>query len=199
MPSYISHHRLGDCVICGDSIFHTLVSLPCEHVMDKGCLQIMFRKAYDSEVNFPPKCCDEITLDSVREFIDDNLAELCEEKFVEYRTANRVYCHRPTCSKFLGTGTERPSSIECQACRISTCGACKEQAHTGRPCDKRVNSEVLELASNEGWQRCHSCRHLVELNHGCFHMVCVCKAQFCYLCGTPWKECKCPQFAEERL
>lgn len=159
----------------------------------------MFRNACDSESNFPPKCCNEVALADVREYLDEETADLFELKSVEYRTTNRVYCHRPTCSKFLAAATERSSYIECQACRIATCGACKEQAHIGQPCDKHVNSAVLELAEKEGWQRCHSCRHLVELTQGCFHMMCLCKAQFCYLCATPWKECKCPQFAEERL
>lgn len=28
---------------------------------------------------------------------------------------------------------------------------------------------------------------------------CHCKAQFCYVCGEPWKTCECPQWDEDRL
>lgn len=28
---------------------------------------------------------------------------------------------------------------------------------------------------------------------------CRCNAQFCYVCGEPWKTCECPQWNEDRL
>lgn len=28
---------------------------------------------------------------------------------------------------------------------------------------------------------------------------CFCKTEFCFLCSTPWKHCKCPQWVEARL
>ena len=37
---------------------------------------------------------------------------------------------------------------------------------------------------------------MIELNHGCFHMTCRCKTQFCYRCGAQWKTCSCPQWEE---
>jgi len=30
-------------------------------------------------------------------------------------------------------------------------------------------------------------------------MTCICKTEFCYLCGLRWKTCACPQWDEDRL
>jgi len=40
---------------------------------------------------------------------------------------------------------------------------------------------------------------MVELDTGCYHMTCRCRAQFCYLCAERWKSCVCPQWEEARL
>lgn len=40
---------------------------------------------------------------------------------------------------------------------------------------------------------------MVELTHGCYHMTCRCRGEFCYLCSTPWKNCTCPQWDETLL
>jgi hypothetical protein len=40
---------------------------------------------------------------------------------------------------------------------------------------------------------------VVELAQGCYHMTCRCRAEFCYLCSKPWKNCPCPQWDERRL
>ncbi|CAL1696541.1 unnamed protein product [Somion occarium] len=199
-PENVIPIPLIDCAVCGEPIADTVVVMPCGHEVDNGCLQIMFRKAAEDESLFPPTCCrTELPLNDFRKYLSTELVTLYESKSLEFRTKNRVYCSRPSCSRFLTPAVDEPYSIECQVCRTRTCGACKEQAHIGRPCDRRDDSEVLGLAKKEGWQRCYSCRHLVELTQGCYHMICLCKAQFCYLCATPWRECTCPQFAEERL
>ncbi|KZT06379.1 uncharacterized protein LAESUDRAFT_193182 [Laetiporus sulphureus 93-53] len=160
----------------------------------------MFRMATVDESAFPPSCCQAaIPLDSVRQLLDDSLVERFQRKSLEFTTTDRVYCYRLTCSTFLGGATSRPSSLRCPQCRAETCSACKEEAHETRPCSSHLNEAVLALAKERQWQRCPGCRHLVELVLGCYHMQCICKKQFCYLCAATWKECSCPQFAEERL
>lgn len=173
---------------------------PCGHPYDHGCLQELFRKATQDESLFPPSCCQiPVPFSDVRLHFDDKFNAAFERKALEFGIKNRVYCFRPTCSSFLGSATGDPSSIECQECFGQTCGACKQQAHVGGGCSDHLDKPVLDMAKVEGWQRCYSCNHLVELTRGCFHMICLCKAQFCYLCATPWKECACPQFEENRL
>ncbi|KAI9699497.1 MAG: hypothetical protein M1820_007128 [Bogoriella megaspora] len=51
-----------------------------------------------------------------------------------------------------------------------------------------------QVAKEAGWQRCYNCRAMVELREGCNHMTCRCTAEFCMICGAPWKTCDCPWF-----
>jgi len=120
----------------------------------------------------------------------------------------RVYCARPRCSRFLGrqeeglawltTGTK---AYTC-TCGMATCSRCK-QAHENNAkhsCKTDDGTEVvLALGKVEGWARCPGCRTMIELNMGCFHMTCVCKTEFCYLCQARWKTCSCKQWDETRL
>jgi hypothetical protein len=46
--------------------------------------------------------------------------------------------------------------------------------------------------------RCFRCNALVEHNQGCRHMTCLCKAQFCYVCGLKWQTCECDDNQLER-
>ncbi|OSX63329.1 hypothetical protein POSPLADRAFT_1080865, partial [Postia placenta MAD-698-R-SB12] len=50
---------------------------------------------------------------------------------------------------------------------------------------------VLALGETQGWARCPGCETMIELNHGCFHMTCRCKTEFCYVCQARWKTCTC--------
>ncbi|KAH8100559.1 hypothetical protein BXZ70DRAFT_158368 [Cristinia sonorae] len=189
-----------DCTACGDLILGPVIHTLCGHTYDLGCLEVMFRKATTDESLFPPKCCQiSIPLSDVEEYLDQDLVDLIGKKFVEFSTPDRVYCARSTCSAFLGPASTKVSALYCLECTSTTCGLCKEESHLGRLCTADLSKDVLDMATKEGWQRCSSCKHLVELNHGCFHITCICKAQFCYLCAAPWKTCNCPQFDEGRL
>jgi hypothetical protein len=85
-------------------------------------------------------------------------------------------------------------------CRVTTCSICKAASHGILDCPKDdATAAVLATAHEAGWSRCCGCRALVELAHGCYHMTCRCRAEFCYLCSVPWKNCKCAQWDEGRL
>lgn len=192
--------RPVDCAICGDLIEGAVITALCGHTYDVECLEVMFRKATTDESLFPPKCCQvTIPLTEVELYFEPDFLLRFARKTLEYSTKDRVYCARPTCSAFIGPATSKVSSMACPECTSRTCGTCKEEAHLGRSCTATLNNVVLNMAQREGWQRCYSCKHLVELDHGCFHITCLCKAQFCYLCAEPWKTCTCPQFEEGRL
>ncbi|EJF66522.1 hypothetical protein DICSQDRAFT_94985 [Dichomitus squalens LYAD-421 SS1] len=176
-----------------------VIDTPCGHHLDVSCLRLMFENATRDETLFPPKCCQQpIKLDDAWPFLDSSLIELYEKKSREFGTKDRIYCHIPACSAFLGAATASPTSIACTSpsCRAQTCGSCKLAAHPGRTCADHSDDVVLELGQEEGWQRCPSCKHLVELTVGCYHMTCRCQKEFCYLCARPWKTCPCPRFAD---
>lgn len=77
---------------------------------------------------------------------------------------------------------------------------CKAASHGNAECPKDTDTAaVLNAANRAGWTRCYRCRAVIELTVGCYHMTCRCRAEFCYLCSKPWKNCQCVQWDEERL
>ncbi|KIP11509.1 hypothetical protein PHLGIDRAFT_477035 [Phlebiopsis gigantea 11061_1 CR5-6] len=200
LPPRFAPKPAQDCVICQDPIRGPEVRAPCGHYYDVSCLGDLFRTATIDESLYPPRCCQQsFVLRDVRRYLGDTVARAFEKKALEFGTANRVYCHRPACSAFLGAATSTPRSYLCLSCYIRTCGQCKQADHAPHPCDTAQDREVLNLAEQEGWKRCPGCSHLVELAYGCYHMTCRCRKQFCYLCAADWKTCGCPQWEEQRL
>ncbi|KAI0824143.1 hypothetical protein BC628DRAFT_1379988 [Trametes gibbosa] len=185
------------CVICGDVISSTLIRLDCAHAMDPACLRAMFENAISAKALFePPRCCHiPVELSAVGEHLYPGLVDLFEEKMREFRVpvGERVYCH--SCSSFLGPHTVFTATLYCSECTHTTCSSCREWAHPGEACQEAGEGPVLDLAKAQGWQRCVSCKHLVERRDGCPHMQCICRAQFCYLCGREWGKCNstCPR------
>ena len=186
------------CVICRDDIEGPMYQAPCEHWFSIDCLEELFRNATVDESLFPAQCCGQpIPLPEARSHLDSALMGLYDKKSIEFSTANRVYCAQSRCSAFVGEATDRVELIRCPECSASTCSYCKAEAHVGTDCSDtdELNKMAERLHIKDGWQRCYSCHHMVELTIGCYHIICSCKAQFCYLCGTKWKDCSCPQFA----
>ncbi len=59
----------------------------------------------------------------------------------------------------------------------------------------QLDDDLLDAMAALGAQRCGQCGNVVEKTGGCNHIVCICKYEFCYLCGTTWRGCKCPMFS----
>lgn len=193
-------HRKNECVICGDSINGPEVVAPCGHFYDARCLVDLFKATITDESLFPPRCCNKpFLIKDVRVHLGAKLAASFEKKALEFQTADRVYCHRPTCSSFLGGATQSATPIRCPSCSAETCAHCKDASHPFMSCSSKMDDTVRALAAQEGWKQCPGCRRLVELTHGCYHMTCLCRKQFCYVCTETWKTCTCPQWDEGRL
>lgn len=190
--------RFVRCVICGDETGLLGYQAPCGDFFDMGCLEDMFRRATIDESLFPPRCCQlSIPTADAEANLSSELMKLYNKKAIEFNTPNRMYCSQPRCSAFIGSGTAEAVELICPECFVSTCGHCKAEGHGQVQCSHTddMNSMAKDMHDKDGWQRCYECHHMVELSVGCYHIICICKAQFCYLCGTKWKECSCPQFA----
>ncbi|RSL68039.1 hypothetical protein CEP54_002966 [Fusarium duplospermum] len=120
-------------------------------------------------------------------------------KKLEHDTPNRTYCSKPSCSTFVPPAFIAKDVARCPKCSQRTCVHCKGPFHHGVCPSDTVSQQVLELATQNGWQQCKACKRVVELEQGCNHITCKCKAEFCYVCGERWKTCSCPQWHEERL
>lgn len=185
-----------------DHINGVATKVPCGHFYGSDCLLDLFRSAMTDESLFPPRCCkQEIPLALIRTHMKTMDLTHYEEKAHEFSTPVRLYCSDKACSRFLGPRSDTVSSVFCPSCDKSTCARCTNAAHSLLiPCsDDAAAQELLALGREHGWQRCPGCRTLVELNLGCYHMTCRCRAQFCYLCAATWKTCQCPQWDEARL
>ena len=145
---------------------------PCDHGYCRDCLHTLFELSTTDETLFPPRCCrQEMPLSSVRSYLSTELVDTFEEKAIEYRTPNRTYCSQPTCSAFIPLGNIENENAACSVCAFITCTICKSPAHEGDCPEDTTTQQVLDLAQEEGWQRCYNCRRLVELNLGCNHMT----------------------------
>lgn len=191
-----------------DAIRGVEIRTPCGHYYDKECMLQLFEVAAKDESLFPPRCCRmPIPLASVSVYMTTSAVKTFEEKSVEFGTRKRVYCAKPSCSRFLGAqheGSWRPSSYRCPApgCKTLTCSSCKNIMKTNaiHRCDTNESDQnVIALGQQSGWARCPGCETMIELNLGCYHMTCRCRTEFCYLCKARWKTCECPQWDEHRL
>jgi len=153
---------------------------------------------------FPLRCCtrNNFELEDIAPLLPSGLRVLLREKAIEFGTpsGNRVYCTNSTCSTFLGHSSDSQTNVICPRCGTMVCSMCKNAAHLNEPCtEDAAVLQVRALALAEGWQTCPSCRALVELSQGCFHITCRCRNSFCYLCAAPWKTCSCRQWDEDRI
>lgn len=60
----------------------------------------------------------------------------------------------------------------------------------------QLDGDLLAAMAALGAQRCGQCGNAVEKTGGCNHIVCICKCEFCYLCGATWRGCECPMFSK---
>ncbi|KAF1842146.1 uncharacterized protein K460DRAFT_345757 [Cucurbitaria berberidis CBS 394.84] len=194
-----------DCLVCmnDDLPINKTAKLACGHRMCHPCLKRQFTLSVQDPQHMPPRCCtsEHIPLKYAERLFDDKFKILWNKKYQEYTTANRLYCPAKGCGQWI-----KPSRIRmdltygrkyarCGACHTKVCVLCNSRFHTRRECpqDEETN-RLVQMAKEKGWQRCYSCKAVVELKEGCNHMTCRCTAQFCMVCAAPWKTCNCPWF-----
>ncbi|PWY83654.1 hypothetical protein BO94DRAFT_586714 [Aspergillus sclerotioniger CBS 115572] len=189
------------CCVCYDCYHpHQTHRLSCKHIYCRYCLKDLFLKAAKDQSLFPPRCCRQlIPLDAVQTAMSE--AELAEFKRseVEFSTIDRTYCSNRACGRFIPPCDIAVDRAQCSYCGSATCSACKNTFHTDDCVEDTALQATLALATSENWQRCFSCRAIVSLAVGCYHITCKCQAEFCYLCGLVWKTCECERWAEEDL
>ncbi|KAI0532787.1 hypothetical protein GGR58DRAFT_488866 [Xylaria digitata] len=189
------------CEACGEQKhFAELSRAPCQHEYCRQCLSRLFRDAMVDESLFPPRCCKQhIPLDKSQLFLDANVVRQFRQKALELSTPNRTYCHNMSCAAFIPPANCSYTTATCGECRRQTCTTCKGVSHDGDcPNDEQLQ-QVIQLAREQGWQRCQNSWGIVEPNTGCNHMTCRCGFQFCYACGARWKTCRCDHWEEHRL
>ncbi|KAL4864105.1 hypothetical protein BDV12DRAFT_189211 [Aspergillus spectabilis] len=190
------------CCVCYDSspVCRMIQLKNCSYIYCADCLKSLFLWATKDQSLFPPKCCREaIPLLLVEADMSEHELVEFESAAIEFTTTDRTYCSNIGCGKFIPPSRITADQAECDICNSSTCKMCKETYHHDDCASDPALQATLSLASREGWQRCFSCRALVQLGTGCYHITCKCRAQFCYLCGLEWKTCSCERWNKQRL
>ena len=165
--------RTLSCGACREDFQpHQLVHCPCGDVYCTQCLKFLCMRVTKDELAFPPRCCNQ---NFPRSMIEDILSQEELSTFdmvaLEFTTANRTYCARSACAKFIPPRDTMTDLLVCPYCEMKMCAHCKGGSHEGEcPADTSLQA-ALQLAKDQGWQRCHGCNAVVELQFGCNHMT----------------------------
>ena len=178
----------SECTSCFDDIPNKkAVLLSCRHRYCSGCFSQLVGTAVRTESTFPPKCClQEIPRKTMLAHLPSKDIAHFDEKALEYAVTvgNRYYCASPECAKWIDVRRARgfDGSLECPHCKFTVCTMCRGAAHaTDEDCPNDFGLDAtLQQAERAGWQRCYNCRAVVELNTGCRHITCKCRAEFWY-------------------
>lgn len=164
---------LRNCAIClTDKPLSDVLRMPCGDNYCRECLSELFQLATRDESMFPPRCCQQvIPLQLVKLYLSSTLIHTFEEKSNEYKASNRTYCSQPSCSLFISSENIDGERATCVACGTHTCTICKNNVHSGDCPMDTATHQTLEIGRQRGWQRCYSCRQLVELDTGCNHIT----------------------------
>lgn len=146
--------------------------------MCHSCLKRIFKLSVTDPQHMPPKCCtaNHIPLKHVERLFDNKFKKNWNLKFAEYSTKNRIYCPARRCGEWIKPGNiHKEDGIKygkCSRCKAKVCCLCNRKWHGSKDCpkDEEIN-KLLEAAKQAGWQRCYSCRTMVELKEGCNHMT----------------------------
>ena len=160
---------------------HKTAKLKCGHRMCHSCLRRGFKLSLTDPQHMPPKCCtsDIIPLKHVDRLFDSAFKKTWNKKFIEYSTRNRIYCPSRRCGEWIkpdnvhrGEDGRKYGRCSRPSCKTKVCCLCNGKWHRSLECPRdEETAQFLEHAKQEGWQRCHRCKAMVELKEGCNHMT----------------------------
>lgn len=170
VPATASEQR--QCVSCMTDVpFFETVQCPCSHEYCLGCIADLFKAAMHDESLFPPRCCRQpIPLGLNQIFLPAKLVRQYQAKELEYATKDRTYCHLPNCSTFIPSVSIKGDIAICPSCQGETCSICKGPSHEDNCPQDIATLDLFRIATENDWQRCYSCRRIVDLITGCNHI-----------------------------
>ncbi|XP_055478473.1 E3 ubiquitin-protein ligase RNF144A isoform X2 [Psammomys obesus] len=107
----------------------------------------------------------------------------------------RTWCPASTCQavcQLQDIGLQTPQLVQCKACDMEFCSACKARWHPGQGCPETMPINFLPGETSSAFKmeegdapikRCPKCRVYIERDEGCAQMMCKsCKHAFCWYC-----------------
>ena len=170
------------CIACSsEAAAYNTFRAPCSHIYCATCLETLFRLSTSDELLFLPRCCNQgISYTSMKTFLKGSTKRSFGKANIEFLSPDRTYCCQPPCSAFITESTAEKAT--CKECQTVTCTLCKASAHVGECPSDPATQHVLDLAGQEGWQRCYSCRRLIELSFGSNHITYAFVLRLFYMC-----------------
>ena len=152
-------------------------NVACGHFYCRECISELFKASFNDESLFPPRCCRQTIKinEEVGDLLSQEIKDQYPEKAEEFGTTDRVYCSNTGCGIFIKPRLIIDGVAECSTCQSKTCASCREAQHEGDCPQDTALQAALEVARENGWQRCFQCKTMVELSMGCHHMVSGCK------------------------
>jgi hypothetical protein len=146
-------------------------TLTCNHTYCRDCIKRMFESALKNDESFPARCCSPIPINTVRDLLPAAVVRRYEKKKLEMDTPDKTYCSHKPCGKWIPKTRIKDGKGRCAHCNRVTCAECGTPAHTGTcPVDVGMQ-QALDTARENNWQRCFSCRQVVELKEACNHIT----------------------------
>ncbi|KAI3856535.1 hypothetical protein MKX03_028377 [Papaver bracteatum] len=177
----------------------------CSHIYCSVCITKHITAKIQENISMitcPDSTCNE-TLEPhlCRDIISGQVLDRWENALCESSVlaSQKIYCPFKDCSVMLVNDDDGVivRSTECPHCNRLFCAQCEVPWHSELTCDdfqeiKRGGKDdmlMINLAKDQKWIRCPSCRFYVEKVDGCQHITCRCAYQFCYKCGNSWTSC----------
>ncbi|CAD8088656.1 unnamed protein product [Paramecium primaurelia] len=201
-----------DCQICLEKIvFKEMAPLYCQHIFHQKCLnQYCVHQMGDKKIPIkcPSQCNQTIIYQDLIEVLDQKqLSEFQQLSFKAYvQSLGNQYswCPTPNCTYVFIV--EKSFQLDCPVCQKKYCLECKIEYHNGFSCkeyqekqktqsrqknEKYFDDRFYSFIKGAKFKQCPQCKYWVEKSQGCNHMTCLCKFQFCYVCGGVYNKCEC--------
>ena len=196
----VRYDLMIECEICGDKYNSTIYNTveKCEHTFCDGCW-FDFLSININENKLPSiKCLDY----NCKEKLDDNFIfnilyphKNLIKKYKRYKfeleiikDPNKKLCPYPNCNSFLELKEIRDKDVTCLN-NHTFCFNCLKKPHGKLPCDKNIDSDIIDYAKNNFVKKCPKCSIITEKNSGCNHITCSkCGYQWCWLCNEPYTQ-----------
>ncbi|KAF5844346.1 hypothetical protein GGP41_004481 [Bipolaris sorokiniana] len=150
--SHLSREQSKCCVCRGDFLLASVERFECGYAYCSDCFKrVVMRATVERDLVYMPP----------------SLNRWNREK----DTREKTYCANSNCGRLIAPAHIISSEATCPRYMHKTCSTCKNHYHEDDcPADLDLR-EALELGQVKRWQRCFSCRALVEIDWACNHMT----------------------------
>jgi pSer/pThr/pTyr-binding forkhead associated (FHA) protein len=195
------------CELCLDDLpFDEFQGFECNHEFCRGCIYGYIKSRMDGK-NLPipcPKCQKEVGPNDLQLCMDEvefhKYQQILTDLLLENNPQQYSCCPTPNCDYAFFYLPGDKTDFLCPTCGKWYCLQCHVNYHSGVTCEKyqewatengKADQLFEKFVTGSKFKQCPGCNRWTEKTVGCNHMTCVCKTQFCYVCGQLYpKKCK---------